>query len=260
GAEDAGEDVAGFDGGELVRVADEDEAGVVGDGVDELGHQGQVDHRGFVDDDHVERQRVVGVVAEAGAVGDGAEQAVQGGAAGGQGFDDVGVGACGGQRLQGVADAFGHAFRGAAGGRGQGDARVGAAFGARLFDQLHQELCDGRGLAGAGAAGDEVDAASTAALGGEALQAGGDVAFVLAVAAQVEQAGRAGGAFEDQRAGGVGGFGGGGGVRRGDPARGGQFAVPGVGVGPRDVVGAVVAQQQLRRRRIEAGVSAGDGE
>src|SRR3546814_16252854 len=67
-----------------VGVAEEDRAGAVGDGFDQLGHQREVDHRGFVDHDHVERQRVVGVVPEPGAVGGGGEEEVQGGAGGGE--------------------------------------------------------------------------------------------------------------------------------------------------------------------------------
>src|SRR3546814_7849651 len=110
GGEDAGQDVAGFDRGELVGVAEEDQAGAVGDGFDQLGHQRQVDHRGFVDHDHVERQRVVGVVPEPGAVGDGAEQAVQGGAGGGQVVEQGLVDAGGGGGLDG----------GRSGGRGAG--------------------------------------------------------------------------------------------------------------------------------------------
>src|SRR5690606_1932541 len=112
-------------------------------------------HGGFVHHHHVEREGVVGVVAEAGAVGDGAEQAVQGGAGGGQvgaqGRVDAGIH----QRLHGVAHALGHALGGAAGGGGQGDARRGGAGLQRLGHQQHQHAGDGGGLAGAGAAGDQ---------------------------------------------------------------------------------------------------------
>src|SRR5690606_25237923 len=66
GGEDAGEDVACFHRGQLVGVAEQDQAGAIGDGFDQLGHQRQVDHRGFVHHHHVEGQRVVGVVAEGG--------------------------------------------------------------------------------------------------------------------------------------------------------------------------------------------------
>src|SRR5690606_41634539 len=66
GGEDAGEDVACFHRRQLVGVAEQDQAGAIGDGFDQLGHQRQVDHRGFVHHHHVEGQRVVGVVAEGG--------------------------------------------------------------------------------------------------------------------------------------------------------------------------------------------------
>ena len=154
-AQDAAEHVAGFHRGQLVGIAEQHQARAVGDGFDQLGHQRQVDHRGFVDDDHVERQRVVGVVAEARAVGNGAEQAMQGGAGGGQRVDEAGVDALRGQRLQCGAHAFGHALGGAAGGRGEGDARRGAVVLSRLRGEQHQQAGDGGGLAGAGAAGDQ---------------------------------------------------------------------------------------------------------
>src|SRR3546814_8193022 len=97
----------------------------------------------------------VGVVPEPGAVGDGAEQAVQGGAGGGQVVEQGLVDAEGGECLDGGADAFGHAFGGAAGGGGQGDARGRVAGLPCLGDQEDQHAGDGGGLAGAGAAGDE---------------------------------------------------------------------------------------------------------
>src|SRR5690606_4507160 len=155
GGEDAGEHVACFHGRQLVGVAEQDQAGAVGNGFDQLGHQRQVDHRGFVHHRHVQREGVAGVVAEVRAVGDGAEQAVQGGAGGGQVGGEVGVDAVVGEGLHGAADAFGHAFGGAAGGRGQGDARRRGASLQRLCDQQHQHAGDGGGLAGAGAAGDQ---------------------------------------------------------------------------------------------------------
>src|SRR5690606_3851565 len=130
----------------------------------------QVDHGGFVHHHHVERQRVVGVVAEAGAVGEGAEQAVQGGAGGGQVGAQGGVDAGFGQRAYGVAHAFGHALGGAAGGGGQGDARRGGAGLQRLGHQQHQHAGDGGGLAGSGATGDQQQAVVECGGGGLGLQ------------------------------------------------------------------------------------------
>src|SRR5690606_4281369 len=83
---------------------------------------------------------------------------MQGGAGGGQLGGKHGVDAARGQRLDGVAHAFGHAFGGTAGGRGQGDARRRVAGLDGLGDQQHQHAGDGGGLAGAGAAGDEQQA------------------------------------------------------------------------------------------------------
>src|SRR5690606_22975249 len=66
GGEDAGEDVACFHRRQLVGVAEQVQAGAIGDGFDQLGHKGQVDHRVIVQHHHVEGQRIVGVVAEGG--------------------------------------------------------------------------------------------------------------------------------------------------------------------------------------------------
>src|SRR3546814_1065998 len=111
----------------------------------------------------------VGVVPEPGAVGDGAEQAVQGGAGGGQVVEQGLVDAEGGECLDGGADAFGHAFGGAAGGGGQGDARGRVAGLPCLGDQEDQHAGDGGGLAGAGAAGGEEEGVVEGGLGGLGL-------------------------------------------------------------------------------------------
>src|SRR5690606_24096870 len=84
--------------------------------------------------------------------------------------------------------------------------------------------------------------------GGDAVQAGGEAAFVFAVAAQVEQA-----VFEHQR--GVGGRFFVGVARLRHPARTGQRAQPVAGRRP---VGGR-AGEQLRFARIERGVAGGDG-
>ena len=77
-ADDVAEHRPGLHRGELVGVADEDEAGVGSHRLDELGHQRQRHHRGLVDDDDVVGQPVVAVVAEAAAVARlASEQAVQ---------------------------------------------------------------------------------------------------------------------------------------------------------------------------------------
>jgi hypothetical protein len=58
-----GEDAAELDRRELVRIAEQPEAGAGREGVEELAHHREVGHRGFVDDDEAPGQRVVVVVA-----------------------------------------------------------------------------------------------------------------------------------------------------------------------------------------------------
>src|SRR5690606_36751961 len=117
------------DRGQLVDVADEQQVGAGGDGLDELVGQQQVQHGGLVDDDEV---GVEGVVAVEGGVAAGAQlqQPVDGGGL--------------------VAGQLGQALGGAAGGGGQDDL---GAFGA---GQQH-DRADGEALAAAGAAGEHGD-------------------------------------------------------------------------------------------------------
>ncbi len=155
GTQDGAEYVAGFHRRQLVGIAEQHQPGARRDCFDQLGHQWQVDHRGFVDHDDVVGQWVVAVVTEARGIRDHAEQAMQGGAGAGQLFAQGAVDTGGRQLLQGVAQAFGHAFGSAAGGCGQGDARGRLVCRLRLCGQQHQQAGDGGGLAGAGAAGDQ---------------------------------------------------------------------------------------------------------
>ena len=53
-----------FDGGQLVGVADKRQTAVGGQGVQEFGHQGQVNHAGLIDDKPVDGQGIVMVVLE----------------------------------------------------------------------------------------------------------------------------------------------------------------------------------------------------
>ena len=68
GPDDVAQDGAGLDRGQLLGVADEDQAGVGADRLDQPGHQRERDHGRLVDHDHVVGQPVQAVVAEAGAV------------------------------------------------------------------------------------------------------------------------------------------------------------------------------------------------
>ena len=77
--DDVAEDGAGLDRGQLLGVADQDQAGVGADRLEQAGHERERDHGGLVHDDHVVGQPVQPVVAEAGAIARvEAQQPVQG--------------------------------------------------------------------------------------------------------------------------------------------------------------------------------------
>ncbi|MNF45293.1 hypothetical protein D3C84_264210 [compost metagenome] len=158
-----GEHGAGFHRRQLVLVAQQDQPRIGRQGVEQLGHQRQVDHGGFVHHQHIQRQRVVGVVAYLRAVAAAAQQAVQGARLLGQrGLD----GFAHRQLGLGVADRLGHARGGLAGGRGETD---GQALAARLLQQPREQAHHGGGLASAGAAGDHRQVAPYRLGGGQAL-------------------------------------------------------------------------------------------
>ena len=73
-----GQHRARFDGGKLVLIAEEDEAGRRRQGAEQGGHHLLMNHRGFVHHEYVEFEGIGGVMAKATTVGAGAEQAVQG--------------------------------------------------------------------------------------------------------------------------------------------------------------------------------------
>jgi len=130
GLDEVGEYGAGADAGELVYVADEDEVGAGGDGVEEFVDEGEVDHAHFVDDDDVGLEVLGGggFVVFAGE----AEEAVDG--------------------LGGAVGGFGEAFGGATGGGGEGVGFVQAVEDA-------DDFVDEEGFAAAGATGDDADGA-----------------------------------------------------------------------------------------------------
>ncbi len=137
--------------GELILVAEQDQAGVARQCIEQARHHGQVDHGGLIHHQQVEVQRVACVVAELAAPRDHTEQPVQGARFGGDRLDPLGGQV---QRLQGRADTLGEARRRLAGGGHQPDRRCLACLQAGLH-QNGQELRHSRGLAGAGAAGDD---------------------------------------------------------------------------------------------------------
>ena len=58
-ADDVGEHLAGADGRQLVDVADEDQRRLVRHRLKQSVHQGNIDHRGLVDDEQIALQRVI---------------------------------------------------------------------------------------------------------------------------------------------------------------------------------------------------------
>ena len=93
----------GLDRGQLIRVADQQQAGIGTNGLQQSRHHGQRHHGGLIDDDHVVRQTVLPVVPEPRrGVGPAAQQPVQrGGRQGGQAFP-VGGGECIDFKLHGL--------------------------------------------------------------------------------------------------------------------------------------------------------------
>ena len=275
GGEDRGQHVAGLHRRQLVRIAEQHQLAAIGDRLDQLAHHRQVDHRGLVHHHDVMRQGMVAVVAEVRAVAHRAEQAMQGLGLVGHGRQQVRIHRAGfGQQRACAAQALGHAVGGAAGGRGQGDARRIHTGGPGLGDAQQQQAGDGGGLAGARAAGhqqqgpaqgqggrtrllvllrlreqdreqrrDRIDAGGRQRPGGDPAQLCGQSRFVLAVAAQVQQA-----VLQHQRPhNGIGTSH----DRCGHPRRFGQSLQP--GRWRRPVQGGI--DQQLRARRIETGMA-----
>jgi hypothetical protein len=69
---------AGFHRRQLILVAEQDQCRLRRQGGQQRRHHFQVDHRGFIDDQHIDIQLVAGVVLEGARVGPCAQQAVQG--------------------------------------------------------------------------------------------------------------------------------------------------------------------------------------
>ena len=157
-----GEDGAGLDGGELVAVAQQHDARVRRHGLQQVHGQREVKHRGFVDDEHVQGQRVRRVVREA-AVGAAAQQAVHGTGLLRQG-GTPGLG----QPRPAFAQRLEHARGRLAGGGGQGDAAVRV-----VGQQARQQRRHRGGLAGARPAADHGQAAAAGQRGGQHLPVGG---------------------------------------------------------------------------------------
>ena len=144
-----GEDGAGFDGGQLVLVTQEDDARAARHCLEQLGCQSQVQHRGLIDDQRIDRQRMAGMVAEFARGRCRAQQSVEGEGLVGQPSLELGR-----QVRRALTDGIGHARGRLARGGGQGDAASGV-----LFQEAGQQVYQRRRLARARAAADDGQAA-----------------------------------------------------------------------------------------------------
>ena len=179
----------GADGGELVFVAQQDDAAAVGHGAQQIEHEGEVEHGGFVDDEDVERQGVLRVKLRAHLRRTQFEQAVDGLAfeLGQMGFEAV----CQRETLQGGVQGAPHVGGGFAGGGGQGGARQGGC----AVAQQGEEFGDGGGFAGARAAANQDEVLQQGERGGGLLAcAAGFGKPVLQVARRCGGVGGGGGA------------------------------------------------------------------
>jgi len=68
----------GFDGGQLILVAQENHPRLRTQRLEQFGHEGQIHHRGFVDHHHLDRQRIVCMVTKVWRALNGPEQPMNG--------------------------------------------------------------------------------------------------------------------------------------------------------------------------------------
>ncbi len=166
------EHVAGLDRRQLIAIAEQDQPRRRLQRQDELAHQRQIDHRRFVDNDEIGRERIRRVAPETHRIGPAAEEAMQRARYAGQCVAQRRVDATLRQQLCiALAQRFGESRRRLAGRRGERDTqRFAAAL--RGFDGEHENARDRRRLAGAGAAGEQYDAFDLAERSGERLPIG----------------------------------------------------------------------------------------
>ncbi|MNE09218.1 hypothetical protein D3C80_1018890 [compost metagenome] len=136
-----------------------------GQGVEQVGHHFQVDHRGLVDHQYIQRQRVAGMVTKMPGARAAAEQAVHGGDLGGDFFAHR---LAHREVLHLLANGLGQACRRLAGGRCQADTQGLARLHRRCLEQC-QQAHHGGGLAGTRAAGDDAEGAAGRQCTGELL-------------------------------------------------------------------------------------------
>ena len=171
GADEVAEHGAGLDGGELLRVADEDQPRVAAHRLQQARRHRERHHRGLVDDDDVVRQLVAAVVPEAvGAAGAPAEQPVEGRRPRLEQSRPLRLAQL--ERRRFLVHGFLQPRGGLPGRRGEGDERRRLAGRLGLLVEEDEDARDGGRLARAGAAADDGEAAQHAGRGGEALEVG----------------------------------------------------------------------------------------
>ena len=164
---------AGFNRGQLVFVAQQHHARRRRQGGQQRGHHFQMHHRGFIDDEHINVQRLAGVVAELARVRPRAQQRVQRARrahALGQRVQVERAADALAQLAQRGVDGLLQPRCGFAGGRGQCNAQ---ALGLGIHgEQQRQQARGGVGFAGAGAAGNHRKTPAQRQCAGEFLPVG----------------------------------------------------------------------------------------
>ena len=156
---------AGLDRGQLILVAQQHQPSMGRHGVEQIGHHFQVDHRRFIDHQHIQRQAVAGMVTEMPGARSTAEQTMHGGHIAGDRrahrFGDL-------QRLHLLTDRLGQACSGLAGRCGQTNAQRMASLDGRCLQQREQAH-HRSGFPRARAASDDAEGAARSESTGEFL-------------------------------------------------------------------------------------------
>ena len=167
GIGDVGQNASRIDRGELVAVAEQDDASTLRHGIEEACHEGKRHHGGLVDHDEIDRERMARVMFEIGRIRARPEESVQRG-----GTRNPGC-AFGRGRSCEPGPIFAHGLfeprRGLPGWSRERDARAG-----RHLQQLGENAHNGCGLAGAGPARDDREFACERGGDGRVLVIAGD--------------------------------------------------------------------------------------
>ncbi len=154
--------------GQLVLVPQKNQSCMQRQRIEQVGHHFQVDHRGFVHHQHVQRQRVARVVTEMTTVRQATQQAMQGRH---RGRDLLLDGVIQRQRRDLTTDGLGQPCRSLAGRRRQAQAQR-STLGHRSLLQQGQQAHDSGRLASPWAAGDQGEASACGQGAGQLLPVG----------------------------------------------------------------------------------------